>query len=41
VNDHFETALEELLAIVQCQRLRMSAQQYRHADLLSKLSGSS
>lgn len=41
VNDHFETALEELLAIVHCQRLRMAAQQYRYADLLSRLSGSS
>ncbi len=40
VNDHFETALEELLAIVRCQRLRMAAQQYRYADLLSRLSGS-
>lgn len=40
VNDHFETALEELLAIVLCQRLRMSVQQYRHADLLTRLSGS-
>lgn len=40
VNDHFETALEELLAIVRCQRLRMTAQQYRYAELLSRLSGS-
>lgn len=40
VNDHFETALEDLLAIVRCQRLRMAAQQNRYADLLARLSGS-
>jgi guanylate kinase len=40
VNDDFENALAELLAIVVCQRLRMSAQQTRHAELLTRLSGS-
>ncbi len=39
VNDQFETALADLLAIVRSQRLRMTAQQSRHGGLLSKLSG--
>ncbi|SFM02323.1 guanylate kinase [Marinobacter zhejiangensis] len=40
VNDQFDVALDELLAIVKAQRLRGSAQQQRHADLLSRLSSS-
>lgn len=38
VNDQFDTALEDLLSIVRCQRLRMTAQQQRYADLLIRLS---
>ncbi|MEX2474773.1 guanylate kinase [Marinobacter sp.] len=37
VNDDFAVALAELLAIVRGQRLRMSAQQVRHGDLLARL----
>ncbi|OEY66493.1 guanylate kinase [Marinobacter sp. X15-166B] len=37
VNDDFEIALADLLAIVRTQRLRVSAQQTRHASLLSQL----
>lgn len=39
VNDDFEQALTELLAIVTAQRLRIQAQGVRHADLLSELMG--
>ncbi|HTN35285.1 MAG TPA: guanylate kinase [Marinobacter sp.] len=39
VNDQFETALADLLAIVRSQRLRTIAQQARHGELLSSLSG--
>lgn len=38
VNDEFATALDDLLAIVRCHRLRMQAQQARHAELLIRLS---
>ncbi|CAN0606441.1 unnamed protein product, partial [Ectocarpus sp. 12 AP-2014] len=38
VNDNFDVALADLLAIVRGQRLRMTAQQARHAVLLSRLS---
>lgn len=37
INDDFETALGDLLAIVECQRLRVEAQEIRHADLLERL----
>ncbi|ROT93614.1 guanylate kinase [Marinobacter sp. R17] len=37
VNDDFEVALEELLSIVRTQRLRVEAQEQRHADLLADL----
>ena len=37
VNDQFEVALEDLLAIVRSQRTRMAAQQVRHSELLSQL----
>ncbi len=40
VNDDFEVALADLLAIVRSQRQRMPLQELRHADLLAKLSGS-
>lgn len=39
VNDVFEVALGELLAIVGAQRLRMTVQEVRHAELLSELMG--
>jgi guanylate kinase len=39
VNDDFDTALGDLLSIVQSQRLRMEAQQVRHSGLLARLSG--
>lgn len=38
VNDNFDVALADLLAIVRSQRLRMAAQQARHEVLLSRLS---
>ncbi|MDL0432438.1 guanylate kinase [Marinobacter sp. TBZ242] len=38
VNDDFQTALDDLLSIVRCQRLRMQVQQVRHAVLLATLS---
>jgi guanylate kinase len=38
VNDQFDAALADLLAIVRSQRLRMITQQARHGALLSKLS---
>lgn len=41
VNDEFDVALAELLAIVSAQRLRMPVQQVRHANLLSELMGGS
>ncbi|MFO7528039.1 MAG: guanylate kinase [Marinobacter sp.] len=39
VNDDFQVALADLLAIVRSQRLRMQAQQVRHRGLLAGLSG--
>ncbi|MBU2954643.1 guanylate kinase [Marinobacter sp. F3R08] len=39
VNDDFNAALADLLAIVRAQRLRMEAQQARHQALLAGLSG--
>lgn len=39
VNDQFDAALADLLAVVRSQRLRMIAQQFRHGGLLSNLSG--
>ena len=39
VNDDFEAALGDLLAIVRAQRLRMEVQQPRHRALLAGLSG--
>ncbi|HHQ41865.1 MAG TPA: guanylate kinase [Chromatiales bacterium] len=39
VNDVFETALEDLLAIVRATRLRRPAQAVRHAELLRRLLG--
>ncbi|MCM0614335.1 guanylate kinase [Marinobacter sediminum] len=41
VNDRFDVALADLLAIVRSQRLRMEVQQDRHGDLLAGLSGRS
>jgi len=38
VNDDFTTALDDLLAIVRCHRLRIQAQQVRHSGLLIRLS---
>lgn len=38
VNDDFDVALQDLLAIVRGQRLRMAAQQVRHRGLLARLS---
>ncbi|MGM0767789.1 MAG: guanylate kinase [Pseudomonadota bacterium] len=38
VNDNFDVALADLLAIVRGQRLRMIAQQVRHGGLLARLS---
>ena len=40
VNDDFDEALADLLAIVRSQRQRMTVQEMRHADLLARLSGS-
>ena len=37
VNDRFERALEELEALVECQRLRCEAQIQRHQGLLTEL----
>lgn len=37
VNDDFDTALADLLAIVRSQRLRLEVQEDRHADLLASL----
>jgi len=37
INDRFETALDELCAIVTASRLRLSLQQQRHAGLLQSL----
>jgi len=39
VNDDFDIALADLLAIVRAQRLRMEVQQPRHQKLLAGLSG--
>ncbi|MCG7200858.1 guanylate kinase [Marinobacter pelagius] len=39
VNDDFQVALADLLAIVRAQRLRMQVQQVRHGGLLAGLSG--
>jgi len=39
VNDTFDVALADLLAIVRGQRLRMAVQQVRHGELLGQLSG--
>ena len=41
INDVFQVALEELTAIIQCQRLRLVPQAQRHADLLQSLLASS
>ena len=38
VNDNFDVALDDLLSIVRCHRLRMQAQQVRHSALLIRLS---
>lgn len=38
VNDEFSVALDDLLSIVRCHRLRLQAQQFRHAGLLIRLS---
>lgn len=38
VNDDFDVALQDLMAIVRGQRLRMAAQQVRHQDTLARLS---
>lgn len=37
VNDQFEVALADLLAIVRSQRTRMAVQQVRHSELLGQL----
>ncbi len=37
INDHFETALEELQAIIICNRLRLDNQTRRNANLLKDL----
>lgn len=37
INDNFDTALGELHAVVQAQRLRLDVQQDKHAELLSAL----
>lgn len=39
VNDDFAEALDQLLSIVTCQRLRMDRQEMRHAGLLASLMG--
>ncbi|MBD3656531.1 guanylate kinase [Marinobacter sp.] len=38
VNDDFQVALQDLLAIARSHRLRMEAQQVRYGDLLARLS---
>ncbi|MDK8465541.1 guanylate kinase [Marinobacter sp. SS13-12] len=38
VNDEFNVALDDLLSIVRCHRLRMQAQQLRYSGLLTRLS---
>lgn len=38
VNDDFDIALDDLLSIVRCHRLRMQAQQLRYSGLLTRLS---
>lgn len=38
VNDDFNVALEDLLSIVRCHRLRMQTQQIRYSGLLARLS---
>ena len=40
VNDHFDTALEQVRAVVQAQRLRLQPQIERHGELLASLLGS-
>jgi guanylate kinase len=37
VNEVFRAAHDELAAIIRCRRLRLTAQQHRHADLLASL----
>ena len=37
INDDFDEAREQLAAIIMANRLRMPAQQHRHADLLAEL----
>lgn len=37
VNDRFDTALEELTAVVRAQRLRLDVQQHRYRELLGDL----
>ena len=37
INDRFEVAIHDLLAIVRCQRLRCEKQLARHQDLLQKI----
>ena len=37
INDQFDTALVQLQAIVECQRLQLSRQQERHSELLTNL----
>ena len=37
INDDFETALQELKAILLSHRLRLNRQQQRHRDLLTAL----
>jgi guanylate kinase len=41
INDVFQVALEELTAIIQCQRLCLVPQAQCHADLLQSLLASS
>ncbi len=38
VNDDFDVALADLLAIVRSQRVRIGVQQGRHSELLTQLS---
>ncbi len=37
INDDFETALADLIAVVRCQRLSLGSQQLRHQALLANL----
>ncbi|MGS2722893.1 guanylate kinase [Porticoccus sp. GXU_MW_L64] len=37
INDDFDIALEQLQAIIECQRLRLSQQQLRYQEVLKKL----